>query len=502
MELVWENGQLLMPVLSAAASCTSYSPHSPKAPVNNNDRDIITKRPRLENVDSSILGDFPGDRELNKHDSSLQNGLPGLYETNFNMFQETTKNNTYDKHITESHVVPVHKTANSRSGKPSKFVAQIPRFTTPRNDQLHSSSVEQRQASAPFGRPMVNTSQTQVSVDGLPNSLPWPDSGPDKHLALQNFSLFLRPATLLKANGKSSGATRPTSCQNSSRLEQLKSYNEKPPASGTNPVELTLAEPAGGSKISKGFQENQTDPERTNMEPTRPIAKPPEEAPLDEQSQAIVHKDAFASKRCSDQVLVSSSSLAANKIKAKPDTGNSTCQLAPATSICSRGASNYPTCSLKRSYEDTEGMPYPSKVCKFIKFSLIFWVSCPLILTNITFMVQHANEKQAGATEVMPARGSAGAKRRRTAKVHKLSERVSVIPIVNEPNKNNKRALANLISCCVICKQRRRDKINKKMRALQELVPNSNKVSILYKIGLKLNQWPCIGNIFLFLSCF
>ncbi|KAL4310641.1 hypothetical protein GQ457_01G054520 [Hibiscus cannabinus] len=79
-------------------------------------------------------------------------------------------------------------------------------------------------------------------------------------------------------------------------------------------------------------------------------------------------------------------------------------QMVESSSLCSRGASNCPTYTLKRRYEDT------------------------------------------GMEEPEGARGSRGAKGKRKTEVHNLSER------------------------------KRRDKINKKMRALKELIPNCTKV--------------------------
>ncbi|KAK8711444.1 hypothetical protein V6N13_146726 [Hibiscus sabdariffa] len=83
------------------------------------------------------------------------------------------------------------------------------------------------------------------------------------------------------------------------------------------------------------------------------------------------------------------------------------------SSVCSRGASNCPIYTLKTRYEDTD-------------------------LDD-----NNAMEEAQETTKAAPSNGS---KRKRKPEVHSLSEK------------------------------RRRDKINKKMRALQELIPNCNKV--------------------------
>lgn len=371
MELVWENGQVLMRVLPTSSSCTSYTPHPIKhvSEVENNSDGYTTKRPRLGTGDS-ILGDFPliDDRELAKRDykSSQDDHHPELFselcETNLNMLLENNENNIYEKNITDAHVVPGYKDANWRPGNASEFAAEVPQLTTASNGQLYQSFLEQHKASAPL-------------FNGLPNSkLQQVDSGSDNHSRLQNLSHVLRPA-LPKPN-QGINATRPTSGPGSSRLQQLKSNTDEPPAEASSP---------------------------------------------DEQSEAVLHNYVTTSKRCCDRVFGSTSGSAEKTRKGKPDRGKSIDQLTATSSICSRGASNDPSFSLERQYEDTEGTAYTSDDLE--------------------------------EEEKVPARGSAGSKRRRATEIHNLSER------------------------------KRRDKINKKMRALQDLIPNSNKVDKASMLG-------------------
>jgi hypothetical protein len=59
--------------------------------------------------------------------------------------------------------------------------------------------------------------------------------------------------------------------------------------------------------------------------------------------------------------------------------------------------------------------------------------------------------------------------------------------------------LTNLISCyAFMCAyvQKRRDRINKKMRALQDLIPNSNKVGTIFIRNL-INIYVLFHNLFL-----
>ncbi|KAJ6343849.1 hypothetical protein OIU76_005571 [Salix suchowensis] len=367
MELMWENGRVLMRGLASSRSCTSYTPLPYKNvnEVKNNSDGYSTKRPWL-GAGNSILGDFPliDDREPRDkypQDDHHPELLSELCETSFNMFLENNENNNFEKNITDAHVVPEYRNANWRPGNAFEFAAEVPQLSTASNGQLYQSFLEQQKASVP-------------SFHGLPGSkLQQVDSEPDNRSRLQNYPPILRPAHRKPNQG--SIAARSTSGPGSSSLQQLKSSTDEPP----------------------------TD-----------LVEPPEASPPDEQSEAGLHNYATTSKRCCDLVVGSNSGAAEKTIKGKPDRGKSIDQLAATTSICSRGASNDPTPSLERQYEDTEGTAYTSDDLE--------------------------------EEEQVPARGSAGSKRKRAAKTHILSER------------------------------RRRDKINKKMRALQDLIPNSNKV--------------------------
>ncbi|CAK7348553.1 unnamed protein product [Dovyalis caffra] len=435
MELVWESGQVLMRGLPTSRSCTSYCSHPIKNvdEVENRSDGYTTKRPRLGTVDAK-LGDFPliGDREIAKGDKAVQDDyhpelFSGLRETNFNMLSEHNETN-FDKHITQAHVVPGYKSANSRPGKASEFAAEVPQLTRASNSQLHQTSLEQSKASDPI-------------LQGLPKSkLQQVDSGPDDHLGLQNFSPILRPS--LPTPNEGSGATRPTSRPISSRLQQLKSNPDEPPAGARNLVESGQMVPTSSSKAVKYFRDQQ-DLFASQIVPTGPIARPLEALPSDEHSEAVLSNDATSSKRYCDRFLGSTSRSAGKTIKEKPDKGKSIDHQAATTSICSRGASNDPTSYFeRRSHEDTEDTSYTSDVRELVKLVILFFVSFPPYSDKIHVlqMAQDVEEE-----EPVPARGTAGSKRKR-AEVHNP------------------------------CERRRRDKINKKMRALQDLIPNSNQV--------------------------
>ncbi|KAJ6400859.1 hypothetical protein OIU84_016311 [Salix udensis] len=308
---------------------------------------------------------------------TILNYSPSYVKLVFNMFLENNENNNFEKNITDARVVPEYRNANWRPGNAFEFAAEVPQLSTASNGQLYQSFLEQQKASVP-------------SFHGLPGSkLQQVDSEPDSRSRLQNYPPILRPAHRKPNQGSVAARSTSGTPGSSSRLRQLKSSTDEPPADLVESGQMIV--------------------------PIGPIARPPEASPPDEQSEAGLHNYATTSKRCCDLVVGSTSGGAAEKTrKGKPDRGKSIDQLAATTSICSRGASNDPTPSLERQYEDTEGTAYTSDDLE--------------------------------EEEQVPARGSAGSKRKRAAKIHILSER------------------------------RRRDKINKKMRALQDLIPNSNKV--------------------------
>ncbi|CBI39676.3 unnamed protein product, partial [Vitis vinifera] len=135
------------------------------------------------------------------------------------------------------------------------------------------------------------------------------------------------------------------------------------------------------------------------------------------QNIVICQEGACKNEKSSNQVL------GARTAKGIPD-GEKTIEPAVAcSSVCSGNsverASNDPKHNLKRKCRDTEESECPS---------------------------EDVEEESVGVRKSAPAKGGTGSKRSRAAEVHNLSER------------------------------RRRDRINEKMRALQELIPNCNKV--------------------------
>ncbi|KAJ8748681.1 hypothetical protein K2173_008126 [Erythroxylum novogranatense] len=153
---------------------------------------------------------------------------------------------------------------------------------------------------------------------------------------------------------------------------------------------------------------------KNEMDIVKSMFNPLVELPPDEQSEAVVPQNVVTRKQCLDAVFVPESNKEVEKVQVKPDSAKSRDHLAATTSMCSRGASNDSTYFLKRTFEDNEGTAYPSE------------------------------EDKEGTERKTEANGSS-TKRKRT-EIQTPSER------------------------------RRRNKINKKIRALKDLIPSSSKV--------------------------
>ncbi|XVF33008.1 hypothetical protein REPUB_Repub17cG0131400 [Reevesia pubescens] len=403
LELVWENGQVLIRGLSSKLTkesfpCSSdYSSQSSKTRNIQREGETSTKNRSNNGIADSTFGDpLSGLTKLNRHDknkiNSLQTGYPEqlsseLYEDGFNVVSDSDKK-CNNKQLIDSNIGPVNKFKSFKQSYVSKLVEEIdPQQTLNSNSEVPQSSLKQYEASIQYMR----SKEKKSRIDDKTNRM--------------NFSIFLRSVpALVKSNHPSCGATR--SPTNSPAL-----------AVGSEDLEGNAR---SGPRSNNPFEKEGNFMAR-NMKPIiLNDSEPQKESLPDEQSEAVGHKDIppnttrFPAKVHGGP----SSSLAPNSAKGNPGSRKSVEQMVASSSICSRGASNCPTYTLKRRYhEDTD------------------------------LRENHAMEEPKGTTKAAPARGGRkGAKRKRKAEVHNLSER------------------------------RRRDKINKKMRALQELIPNCIKV--------------------------
>ncbi|XP_022757709.1 transcription factor PIF3-like [Durio zibethinus] len=399
LELVWENGQILVRRLSTKITkrstnfpCSDYfRDQSSKARIQREGETSTANRSK-DGVADSTFGDrlsgLSGLTKLDCHDknktnNSLQIGYPELLselcEDGFNVVLGSNKK-SYDKQLIDSNIVPVSQFKNFKQSYLSKLAEEIPQQTMQSNREVPQSSLKQYEASIKFMRSNEKKSRIDEKSDRV------------------NFSIFLRPPILLKSTHSSCGATRPTS---------------SPSLAG---VDENLEGNAGATPTSNPFEKEGNVMAR-NMKPISPDAEPQKESLPDEQSEAVGYKDTPSNTRFPIKDHGPSSSLAPNTtIKGNPGNRKPVDLMVASSSVCSRGASNCPTYTLKRRYEDTD------------------------------LSENNAMEEPEGIIKAAPAQGRKGAKTKRKAEVHSISER------------------------------RRRDKINKKMRELQELIPNCNKV--------------------------
>ncbi|KAG6704331.1 hypothetical protein I3842_07G129800 [Carya illinoinensis] len=304
-------------------SCTGYSLSSSNAQAENGEN-MHTKKARLETICSTlndtaflgILGRRDSDLNSTNNNNSSQTGyhlesLPQLYKFNW----EDNKGKSEDK--------------NSKHSKPF----QEPELAT----------FAYSRASETVLGPKLNSSKTllPMGTEQLTSTLPESDSQPDKKYGAVKISCS-RSAAILKANSQSSGVTRPTSSLVFTGVQETKGGNDErpPPLGGRNALESTVIERATASKSETGIQ-NQAEAELLP-----PVAKTKESLPRE-------HPEAFGNQ---------TSSIAENTRKGKTDGKILTKPPVTSSSVCSLGASNDPTYSLRRTYEETESSAGPSEI--------------------------------------------------------------------------------------------------------------------------------------------
>ncbi|XP_044466939.1 transcription factor PIF3-like isoform X2 [Mangifera indica] len=464
VELVWENGQILMQGQSSRTRKSPITNSLPSHTAKTRDKDIgygsNTKMTKFGTVDS-VLNEIPlsvpsGEMSLNQDDDMvpwlsypIEESLPHEYCSNFlpelsgvtendlsnqNNFALFDKRGSGSQFNREFNSVSVHNDASLDHGNVSKNSsigageAMRPKSST---SQSYPSSSLQCQTSFPYlksraldniGNSMKNSTQSSVFGDSAPSSAgSFPGIKMQKQdtrlstnsTGLMNFSHFQRPATLFKSNLQNICSTPGSGL---SRIEGMDSKDGGSAASGTNLVESTHNDLSSG--IRKGASSDcqpVVAPPKVDVKPSE--AKPPEEPVVAEPHEAIGQEDASKNDKNHIQVLGESAT------KRLSDGEKTIEPVLAASSVCSGNsverASDDPTDNLKRKHRDTEDSECPS---------------------------EDIEEESVGAKKRATARVGTGSKRSRAAEVHNLSER------------------------------RRRDRINEKMRALQELIPNCNKV--------------------------
>ncbi|KAJ8771843.1 hypothetical protein K2173_027020 [Erythroxylum novogranatense] len=230
--------------------------------------------------------------------------------------------------------------------------------------------------------------------------------------SLVNFSHFSRPAALVKANLYSIAMTANSGAGS---MERTGIKDKFLITSDSNRAQYTLIDSCSGLRKQNRYRSHPVImPPKVNAKQLE--AKLLEEPAHIEQPEAVGQDDSKKDGNgCSNSAKGARNEFTDNERSAEPAVASS--------SVCSGNSvernSDDPARNLNRKYLDHEESEGPS---------------------------EDAEEESVAAKKGTSVRGGTGSKRRRAAEVHNLSER------------------------------KRRDRINEKMRALQELIPNCNKV--------------------------
>lgn len=465
VELVWENGQIMMQGQSSrtrkSPTCNNSLPsYTPK----NRDKDVgngnIAKTGKFGSVES-VLDEIPlsvpsSEMGLSEDDEMLpwlnysideplhheycHEFLPELSTITANEISSNSNLASVDKRSSSSQV---YRDSNTNSAHEGAYLEQrnAPKVTSvdgadvsrPRTgtSQLYPLSSQQSQSLFPSFRsrvsdivgdntgsathPTVCKNSTQVSSAGVFPGIKMQRQDPvmpsNNNSSVVNFSHFSRPAALVKSNLQSIGVVAGSGL---SSVERIGNKGKVSAATSNKPPESTLIDTSSGlPKESNSQCQHITVTSNVELKPTE--AKPLEESCAAKQSEAASQEDASKNDTNTNHIPCES----ANRVLRD---GEKTLEPVVASSVCSGNsverASDDPTHALKRKSRDTDESECHS---------------------------DDVEEESVGVKKIAHARGM-GSKRSRAAEVHNLSER------------------------------RRRDRINEKMRALQELIPNCNKV--------------------------
>eukprot|EP00268_Persea_americana_P012336 TRINITY_DN1519_c1_g1_i16.p1 TRINITY_DN1519_c1_g1~~TRINITY_DN1519_c1_g1_i16.p1 ORF type:complete len:627 (-),score=146.94 TRINITY_DN1519_c1_g1_i16:288-2168(-) len=462
VELLWENGEIVMKGQSNRAKKCSLSncfpSDAPKVQEKDEGDAVIPKTGRYSNL-SAVMNDFspPGlvqDDEMvpwlndpvhdSLHSDYFAEFFTELTGTNLNSLSGqsnaivTDSSNNSQVGI-DGNVVSAHSGKIQEHRNPSEVVVGVSEPTT--IGSIKSSSAKLGQTSVSNLRPRVsefitnnnsinresvpsNLIPSPVSATGVPNTVAQKNDlssirpqEPSENRVLMNFSHFLRPAGLVKANMQGMG-TASASFSNADRLKR----NEEVSVSGSNFIVPSLVVSTNGSEGLVGFQ---TLPASVSAKvDSNSCQEPPQELISVKNSEITYQEDASRSNddnnnNSSRGDALHQSLSAATSVAAQRSESEKVLEpVVASSSMCSGnsagGVSNDLRHAMKRKAGELEELEYQSE------------------------------DVEDESTDVKKSTKSA--KRSRTAEVHNLSER------------------------------RRRDRINEKMRALQELIPNCNKV--------------------------
>ncbi|XP_058082014.1 transcription factor PHYTOCHROME INTERACTING FACTOR-LIKE 15-like [Magnolia sinica] len=466
VELLWENGQIVMQGQSSrtrkSSMLTVFPSDAPKVYEKDDGDAILPKIGRYSNLEA-VVNDFsssgpsghPGlvqDDEMVPWlnypiDDSLENDYSEIFPENFpelsgvDLNSLSAQNNavpidrsgSYGPEVRDTHAVSTHGSVNQEHKNASRVGGGGSDPTRNRSSQVFSS--QQCPISAQNIRPRVSDFSTNNNIN--PHQAPCLNSiqKPVSAAGISNLKMHKKdlPSTRPPQPSNNVGLmnfshfSRPAALvranlqsigaavTGSPGVDRLRS-SDKVSVTGSNPIEPSVVESTSGSRSVAGILHQLVSvPAKMDLNPPEKCSKVPVSF---EQSEAVCPEDASKNNRSPDRMLCQSSSFAASVALGRTESEKAFEPVVASSSVCSGnsagGASNDPKHGMKRKSREIEDSEYQSEDVED----------------------ESVDVRKPGKN----------AKRSRAAEVHNLSER------------------------------RRRDRINEKMRALQELIPNCNKV--------------------------
>ncbi|KAL5194452.1 Transcription factor PIF3 [Glycine soja] len=458
-ELVWENGQISSQGQSSrvrrSPSCKSLPSHClPSHCPKVRDKDVgygtNTRMGKFGDLDSGLNEipmsvpsrevDFCHDEDVlpwldyTSMDGSLQHeyGSDFLHASNsFTLLDKKSNGNMAfrDSHKTSEEQGNVFKGSSAEQVETARPKASTSQLFPPSLHQCQTSFVSSRSRASDITENNNTSNANQdVSYGEITHILSSssdlssakvqkcdpPITSNGSSSTIMNFSHFARPAAMVRANLQNIGLKSGLS---SARSDSMEIKNKGAAATSSNPPESILVDSSGECSKEPTMQcqqvVEQSKPDVNSLQPK----SVEQNAVPSKQSEPASKESATKIDQTPNQVLGDSGT------KGQTAAEKSMEPAVASSSVCSgTGAdqgSDEPNQNLKRKTKDTDDSECHS---------------------------EDVEEESAGAKKTAGGQGGAGSKRSRAAEVHNLSER------------------------------RRRDRINEKMRALQELIPNCNKV--------------------------
>ncbi|XP_027937398.1 transcription factor PIF3-like [Vigna unguiculata] len=458
-ELVWENGQISSQGQSSkvrrSPSCRSLPSHClPSHSPKGRDKDVgygANRMGKFRDLDSGLNEismsvpsrevDFCQDEDVlpwfddyTTMDGSLQHDYGSDFlpaPTSFTLLDKKSNSNMAlrDSHKTSEEQGNVFKDSSAEqigTAEPKASTSQLyppslhhcqTSFVSSRSrtsDVTENNNTSNGNQDATYGEitNFLSSSSDFSSPKGKKQEPPLPGNGSSS--TVMNFSHFARPAAMVRANLQNIGLKSGLS---SARSDSMEIKNKDAAATSSNPPESIVVDSSGECPKELTMRSQQVvDQSKTDLNTS--LSKAVEQkSVLSKQSETACNESSTKIDQIADQVLGDSGA------KGQTTAEKSMEAAVASSSVCSgNGAdrgSDEPNKNLKRKRKDTDDSECHS---------------------------EDAEEESGGVKKAAGGRGGTGSKRTRAAEVHNLSER------------------------------RRRDRINEKMRALQELIPNCNKV--------------------------